>query len=187
VFDLKAQLQALTRVPPERQKILGFVKGKLPPEQERMYVVCSLTFTHAHVKALEAISNSRTVESSRLWGHAKEMKSRTHPVSSTIYESVDFLYLLSRLDLEFLPDVLNDLDVDFSADPAAALAYKNDQRNKRKIREATEKLELNIITPSREGKKLLVLDIDYSKRRPVVSDAQAFEANKAQRSWTRSR
>lgn len=36
VFDLKALLQSLTDVPPERQKILGLVKGKLPPEQERV-------------------------------------------------------------------------------------------------------------------------------------------------------
>jgi hypothetical protein len=38
IFDLKAALYSLTNVPPERQKILGLVKGKLPPDQERMYV-----------------------------------------------------------------------------------------------------------------------------------------------------
>lgn len=36
VDDLKAMLQSLTDVPPERQKILGLVKGKLPPDQERV-------------------------------------------------------------------------------------------------------------------------------------------------------
>ena len=68
-----------------------------------------------------------------------------------------------HIELEFLPDVVNDLDVDFSEDLAASDAYKNDQRNVRKVKEATEKLELNIIHPLREGKKLLVLDIDYSE------------------------
>ncbi len=43
------------------------------------------------------------------------------------------------------------------------MAYLNDQRNRRKVKEATEKLQINIISPFREGKKLLVLDIDYSK------------------------
>lgn len=38
VFDLKAMLQSLTDVPPERQKILGLVKGKLPPDEERLFV-----------------------------------------------------------------------------------------------------------------------------------------------------
>lgn len=59
--------------------------------------------------------------------------------------------------------MVNDLDVDFSDNPAAAAAYKNDQRNIRKIKEATKKLNINIIFPLTEGKKLLVLDIDYSK------------------------
>jgi len=66
-------------------------------------------------------------------------------------------------ELEFLPDVVNDLDVDFSDNPTAAAAYKNDQRNIRKVREATNKLKIDIIYPLREGKKLLVLDIDYSR------------------------
>lgn len=67
-------------------------------------------------------------------------------------------------ELEFLPDVVNDLDVDFTEDLAASDAYKTDQRNVRKVREATEKLKINIIHPLRVGKKLLVLDIDYSKK-----------------------
>lgn len=71
-------------------------------------------------------------------------------------------------ELEFLPDVVNDLDVDFSDNPTAAAAYKNDQRNIRKVREATNKLKIDIIYPLREGKKLLVLDIDYSRHTEFV-------------------
>ena len=36
VFDLKSSLFELTKVPFERQKILGLVKGRLPPDQIRM-------------------------------------------------------------------------------------------------------------------------------------------------------
>jgi ubiquitin-like domain-containing CTD phosphatase 1 len=36
VFDLKAALEDLTTVPPDRQKIIGLVKGKLPPDQATM-------------------------------------------------------------------------------------------------------------------------------------------------------
>lgn len=39
VYDLKAALQGQTNVPPERQKILGLVKGKLPPDEVTMYVI----------------------------------------------------------------------------------------------------------------------------------------------------
>ena len=62
-----------------------------------------------------------------------------------------------------LPDVINDLDVDLAIDPVAAAAYINDQRNLRKVREHTARLQLNIINPPRAGKRLLVLDIDYSE------------------------
>ncbi|KAJ7572057.1 HAD subfamily IIID h [Mycena floridula] len=65
-------------------------------------------------------------------------------------------------NLEVLPDVINDLDVDFTANPAASSAYTRDQRNTRKVKEYTEKLNVNIIHPLREGKRLLVLDIDYT-------------------------
>jgi len=64
--------------------------------------------------------------------------------------------------MELLSDVVNGLDVDFSTNPAAAESLKTDLRNIRKIREAAEKLKINIIHPLREGKRLLVLDIDYS-------------------------
>jgi len=36
IFDLKAVLFSMTDVPPERQKILGLVKGRLPPDDGRM-------------------------------------------------------------------------------------------------------------------------------------------------------
>lgn len=65
-------------------------------------------------------------------------------------------------EMELLSDVVNDLDVDFSANPAAAESHRNDQRNIRKIREATANLKINLIHPLREGMRLLVLDIDYS-------------------------
>ncbi len=35
---MKAALYSQTNVPLERQKILGLVKGKLPPDEVRMYV-----------------------------------------------------------------------------------------------------------------------------------------------------
>lgn len=78
-------------------------------------------------------------------------------------------------DLGELPDVFNDLDIDFSQNPDAAKMYINDQRNQRKIREIMQKLDLNLMYPLREGKKLLVLDIDYSKLNLIrLSDENRF-------------
>ncbi|KAL6301591.1 HAD IIID h [Sparassis latifolia] len=136
VYDLKATLQSLTDVPPERQKILGLVKGKLPPDEER-------------IGDLKLVSGKKFTLVGTPEGH--EIKDPS----------------------QFLPDVVNDLDIDISANPAAAAAYINDQRNLRKIREHTRKLHINIIHPLREGKRLLVLDIDYTilDTKPLTSGA----------------
>lgn len=138
VDDLKALLQTLTDVPPERQKILGLVKGKLPPDEE---TIANLKLTSGKKFSLVGTPQG------------KEIKDPSQ--------------------LEFLPDVLNDLDIDFSANPAAASTYINDQRNQRKIRECTKRLEVNIIHPLREGKRLLVLDLDYTilDTKPLTSGA----------------
>ncbi|KAG1891446.1 HAD subfamily IIID h [Suillus subluteus] len=117
---------SLTKVPPERQKILGLVKGKLPPDQER---IADLRITGKSFTLVGTPEGDEIKDPSKL---------------------------------EFLPDVVNDLDVDFTDNPAAAAVYKNDQRNIRKVKEATEKLQINIIHPLRDGKRLLVLDIDYT-------------------------
>ncbi|KAG6833656.1 hypothetical protein H0H87_002852 [Tephrocybe sp. NHM501043] len=120
VFDLKTAIQNLTRVPPERQKILGLVKGKLPPDQGR-------------------ISDLRLAPGKKF----------------TVVGTPEGDEIKDPARLENLPDVVNDLDVDFSDNIAASAAYKNDQRNIRKVKEATEKLNVNIIHPLRYGKKLL--------------------------------
>jgi len=76
-------------------------------------------------------------------------------------------------ELEDLPEVLNDLDIDFSANPSAARKYMEDQRNHRKIRESVKKLKLDLMNPLREGKRLLVLDLDYTilDTKPLTSGA----------------
>ncbi|CAL1705653.1 unnamed protein product [Somion occarium] len=138
VFDLKAALQEQTNVPPERQKILGLVKGKLPSDE--------VTIRDLKLSIGKKFTLIGTPE-----GH--EIKDPSQ--------------------LEFLPDVVNDLDIDFSSDPKAAKSYQNDQRNIRKVKEHTERLKVNIIHPLREGKRLLVLDIDYTilDTKPLTSGA----------------
>ncbi|KAG8937308.1 hypothetical protein FRC02_000078 [Tulasnella sp. 418] len=71
------------------------------------------------------------------------------------------------------PDVLNDLDIDFSANYADAVALMNDIRNARKIKEAARKLNITLMNPLRPGKKLLVLDLDYTilDTKPLTSGA----------------
>ncbi|KAI0647374.1 HAD subfamily IIID h [Trametes meyenii] len=138
MYDLKASLMSLTNVPPERQKILGLVKGKLPDDEGR-------------IGDLKLLSGKKFTLVGTPEGH--EIK--------------------DPHELEFLPDVVNDLDVDFSANPAAAAEYINDQRNRRRVEQHTKKLQPTLINPLREGKRLLVLDIDYTilDTKPLTSGA----------------
>ncbi|KAJ3541306.1 hypothetical protein NM688_g6107 [Phlebia brevispora] len=127
VYDLKVALYSLTNVPPERQKVLGLAKAKLPSDE-------------VAIRELKLVTGKKF----------------------TLVGTPEGDEIKDPSQLEFLPDVLNDFDVDFSSNPRAADAYRNDQRNLRKIREHTQRLNLNIIYPLREGKRLLVLDIDYT-------------------------
>ncbi|KAJ7256467.1 HAD subfamily IIID h [Mycena haematopus] len=128
VFDFKAALHKLTKVPPERQKILGLTKtNKLPPDQER-------------------IADLRLVTGKKF----------------TLIGTPEGDEIKDPSRLEILPDVLNDLDRDFAEDPLASAEIKSDKRNVRKVQEATAALKIDIIHPLRPGKKLLVLDIDYT-------------------------
>ena len=91
------------------------------------------------------------------------MRSRTLRVSPHLIQyNHTFSKRVVSEELEALPDVVNDLDVDFTENPAASRLYQQDARNIRKVQEATQNLKINIIYPLRPGKKLLVLDIDYS-------------------------
>ncbi|KAG2019996.1 ubiquitin family proteint [Coprinopsis cinerea AmutBmut pab1-1] len=127
VYDLKTTLKELTTVPIERQKILGLVKGKLPPDQ---CLIGDLNLPSGKKFTLVGTPQGDEIKDPSQLGN--------------------------------LPDVVNDLDVDFTENLAAVNRYRHDGRNIRKVKEMTEKLQVNLITPLRPGKKLLVLDIDYT-------------------------
>ncbi|OZJ03649.1 hypothetical protein BZG36_03935 [Bifiguratus adelaidae] len=58
-----------------------------------------------------------------------------------------------------LPDVINDLDYDYVPEKKS---YLNEAEVQKKLKETAAKTEINIINPLRDGKKLLVLDLDYT-------------------------
>ncbi|KAF7295523.1 HAD subfamily IIID h [Mycena indigotica] len=145
VFDFKAALQNLTRVPPERQKILGLVKGnKTLADQERI----------GDLKLNKKFTLIGTPE-------GDEIKGATRHYTFVAFVPITIVQT-HPAELENLPDIVNDFDLDLARDPVASAAYANDQRNQRKVKEATSALKVNIIHPLREKKKLLVLDIDYT-------------------------
>ncbi|KAF9182255.1 hypothetical protein BGZ51_004840 [Haplosporangium sp. Z 767] len=60
---------------------------------------------------------------------------------------------------ETMPDVLNDLDDDYTPDDEAFASMAQNQKN---LRNTIAKCNINLMNPLRPGKKLLVLDLDYT-------------------------
>ncbi|GJJ76924.1 ubiquitin-like domain-containing CTD phosphatase 1 [Entomortierella parvispora] len=60
---------------------------------------------------------------------------------------------------ETMPDVLNDLDEDYTPDDEAFASMAANQKN---LKAAIAKCDINIMHTLRPGKKLLVLDLDYT-------------------------
>ena len=162
VYDIKALIQSLTDVPLARQKILGLVKGKLPPDDETVYVAIpyfqSLFLSNLNSANLKLTSGRKFT----LVGTAEGQEWKDQPRMFASYpnfmpqEINCCLHILAMEEADMLKGV--DMDV-----ACLAWMYQRDSRTRRKISEATQKLNINFMNPLREGKKLLVLDLDYSE------------------------
>ncbi|KAG0245409.1 hypothetical protein BGW41_000036 [Actinomortierella wolfii] len=60
---------------------------------------------------------------------------------------------------EVMPDVYNDLEEDYVPDDET---FANHALNQKNLKKVIEKCEINLMHPLRPGKKLLVLDLDYT-------------------------
>ncbi|KAF8942608.1 hypothetical protein BGZ47_006319 [Haplosporangium gracile] len=60
---------------------------------------------------------------------------------------------------EVMPEVLNDLEEDYTPDDEA---FASMAQNQKSLRSTVAKCDINIMHPMRPGKKLLVLDLDYT-------------------------
>ncbi|RSH91132.1 hypothetical protein EHS25_010308 [Saitozyma podzolica] len=135
VYDFRNLIHGLTRVPPARQKLIGLSKGKLPPEAD------PLRFATLGIK--------------------KGCK-------FTMIGTPEELSFKDPKDV-FLPEVLDDFDVTYASHPAGisgkkrrALPPADDPRNKRKVTEIVKTRPITVMSEPRPGKRLLVLDLDYT-------------------------
>ncbi|KAK1925545.1 HAD-like domain-containing protein [Papiliotrema laurentii] len=132
VYDFREQIQTLTAVPPVRQKLIGLTKGKLSAELD------STRFGTLGIKK---------------------------GIKFTMIGTPEELSFKDPNDL-VLPEIVDDFDVEYSSQMTKkaknAIAPADDPRNKRKIQEKVETCPISVINEPRPGKKLLVLDLDYT-------------------------
>ncbi|GHJ83719.1 hypothetical protein NliqN6_0121 [Naganishia liquefaciens] len=127
LYDCKAIIYSLTSVPPERQKIIGLVKGKIPGD--------------------ETCFNDLAVPA-----HRHKFTLIGTPQDKTFVDPSD-------VDPKMLPDVMDDFDVSYKGQ---GVKPADDPRNQRLVQHRIEKCQIDIMNEPREGKGLLVLDLDYT-------------------------
>jgi ubiquitin-like domain-containing CTD phosphatase 1 len=120
IVDLKSKLFELTNVMPVRQKLIGFVKGKLPTDDTKLL---ELKLNNNHQFMLMGTSERRILKEEKI-------------EQSTIEHRVD-------VDLEIPPHL----------DPVNINSLEKTLLKFSKIQ---------YINPPRQGKRLLVLDLDYT-------------------------
>mmetsp|Transcript_15014 Transcript_15014/g.35411 ORF Transcript_15014/g.35411 Transcript_15014/m.35411 type:complete len:330 (-) Transcript_15014:119-1108(-) len=72
--------------------------------------------------------------------------------------TVDRNLLLERHQIVDIPELIDDIDFDIKSDSD----LKHLEETKQKLRERLEAVQVQFINPPRPGKKLLVLDLDYT-------------------------
>ncbi|BEI80681.1 hypothetical protein CcaverHIS002_0112100 [Cutaneotrichosporon cavernicola] len=139
LYDLRAQIEQLTDVPAEAQKILGLTKVKL----------------------------SAQTEGSRLAAVGIQDGARFQMVGTPVH-----LRFKERVGP---PPPDDGIDINYPArgSDGRFIAPAQDPRNQRKVAELVKKYPITIINEARPGKRLLVLDIDYTlvDTRPLIDGA----------------
>ncbi|RUP38015.1 hypothetical protein BC936DRAFT_138427 [Jimgerdemannia flammicorona] len=156
VATLKETLATLTNVPPNRQKLLGFVKGKLPScpfvvplFQDDSAVLSTLS--------LKPKPNSTTIDF-MLMG-TPDANLFKDPDQVDLPDVINGLYhLCTELGPCSIVTHLLNVDLGYDYFPEEH-SYMDEAKVKKKLRDAITKTEINIINPLREGKRLLVMDL----------------------------
>ncbi|KAK4687029.1 ubiquitin-like domain-containing CTD phosphatase 1, partial [Tremellales sp. Uapishka_1] len=154
VYDFKAMIHNLTRVPPVRQKLIGLTKGKLSDEYD------STRFGNLGVKKTGKFT---------MIGTPEEDSFKDPAVLTEKYDDFDVTYERKKLA---------ETGASKGANPNSRLVSPaNDPRNLRKIEEIVKAHPITVMNEPRPGKRLLVLDLDYTivDTKPLIAGALPSE------------
>lgn len=134
VLDLKEILFELTEVLPKRQKIMGLPRS-----------VGGVT-----------VSDTSSLGDLRLKQDQYLMMVGSREADISAIQAYEVAAMTRKEN-----DVVNDLDLDYFAE-GSSTEIRYHESNQRKLRRRLETTEVRIINEPRPGKKLLVLDLDYT-------------------------
>ncbi|KAK4703793.1 ubiquitin-like domain-containing CTD phosphatase 1, partial [Phenoliferia sp. Uapishka_3] len=143
VGDLKAQIWSLVSVPPQRQKILGLVKGKLPPDE---------------VEVSTFLTEGKTKEFMMVGTPEGEEHKETNAALGVPEVDIDYAAKESKAAQSRAVWNVRNRCVKPEASEGVTSSYV---LYRRKLKEAADALgTIDLMNQPREGKKLLVLDLD---------------------------
>lgn len=85
-----------------------------------------------------------------------------NPHSFMMVGAPDEAMMLEVSQIDDLPEIINDLDQDFSYDSKEQLEFIANAENQEKLKKCIRTAEINTMNPPRTGKHLLVLDLDHT-------------------------
>jgi ubiquitin-like domain-containing CTD phosphatase 1 len=138
ILQVKELIQQQTRILPKRQKLVGLTAaiGGAKGVHDQL-ALCEL-----HVKGKTPVPVDRIVT-----------------IQCILMGTPEEQIFVDPGDRDDLPDVVDDFELDFNAGSAEWMQHVANEAN---LRDFTEKTAVQIMTPPREGKPLLVLDLDHT-------------------------
>jgi len=165
VGDLKVALCERTDVLPHRQKLIGL---KVKKGQELK------TPNHANGQGTPSASGAASpftgsVDDSILIDQLQLKAEQKIMMVGSIEDDIQKVEQFRVMSDEMTLNVVNDLDIDYSvssmggtAEGGRAVAVTHVEAARKKLERRIAEIEIRIINPLRDGKKLLVLDLDYT-------------------------
>lgn len=169
ISDLKHKIQELTDVLPVRQKIVGLYAPSVKDESSFLsQVICNKAAMKAG-KPLKFVMLG--TPESKIIKDPHELESLPDVSKSPVLT----IFLRGRLRVcEFVnwhlftplfewrrSQVVNDLDWDYSA-PGELEAPQYNLKNIKRLKKKLQTVDVHLMHPPRRGKKLVVIDIDYT-------------------------
>ncbi|KAI9609207.1 hypothetical protein KEM48_002913 [Puccinia striiformis f. sp. tritici PST-130] len=159
IKDLKVVIYSVTAVPPERQKILGLVLGQIPADDVLLSTLQFKIKKGVHFKLLgtpedESLSNTRPQDSSSSSSSTLDQLD-SHSLRKA-RQSQDSVLYMSRVRAK-LEELSNHLELNIMVRALPLVQSPKTSQTQ------------SFTNPPRPGKKLLVLDLDYT-----LMDSKAY-------------
>ena len=138
ILQVKEMIQQQTRILPKRQKLVGLA---------------------ARTGGTKGVNDELPLSELQIKGRQPAAVDRIVSHSCILMGTPEEKIFVDPGDRDDLPDVIDDFELDFTAGSDEWMQHAANEAN---LRDFTEKTLVHIMNPPRDGKPLLVLDLDHT-------------------------